>query len=225
MAKKNLGPKLGKIMKNYHWLFWTMAGIGLLLDQSSKYAVFAHLYPPEDHRTGERSVVDGFFKFQADYEKDTWPEKDANGLMRQLRTLSGERMPAVNRGALFGIGNGNNWLFAFISVFAGVLIICFSSRPTIVHDGFLSLALGFILGGTLGNLYDRIVFGGVRDFLHWYRFYDWPVFNIADCCLVIGACSLLAHSFFASAAASQPAHPDTAAAPQEAVAATVAGEN
>src|SRR5436305_586252 len=60
----------------------------------------------------------------------------------------------------------------------------------------LIASLGLILAGTLGNLYDRIVFSGVRDFLHWYRYFDWPVFNIADCCLVCGAGLLLAHAFF-----------------------------
>jgi lipoprotein signal peptidase len=43
----------------------------------------------------------------------------------------------------------------------------------------------------MGNLYDRLVFNGVRDFLHWDYLYNWPVFNIADCCLVTGACMLL----------------------------------
>jgi signal peptidase II len=51
-----------------------------------------------------------------------------------------------------------------------------------------------ILAGTLGNLYDRLVFDGVRDFLHFYLI-DWPVFNIADCCLVCGAFLLLAQAF------------------------------
>ncbi len=208
-------------MKNYHWLFWTLAGIGLLLDQSSKYVIFDKLYPPEGKHRGEAFLNERCFKLQADYKSETWPKKNANGLLYQLRTLSGERIPEVNRGALFGIGNGDgneeglNWLFAFISVTAAVAIICFSSRPTIVRDRFLSPALGLILGGTLGNLYDRLVFHGVRDFLHWYKFIDWPVFNIADSCLVVGACVLLAHSFFASAPAKQPAatQPATVAVP------------
>ena len=56
-------------------------------------------------------------------------------------------------------------------------------------------ALGLILAGTLGNLYDRVVFNGVRDFLHWNYLFDWPVFNVADCCLVCGACLLLLQAF------------------------------
>jgi lipoprotein signal peptidase len=57
------------------------------------------------------------------------------------------------------------------------------------------VALGLILGGTVGNLYDRIVFGGVRDFLYFYWF-DFPVFNVADSCLVVGASLLLLQALF-----------------------------
>ena len=52
--------------------------------------------------------------------------------------------------------------------------------------------------GTLGNFYDRVVFNGVRDFLHWNYRFDWPVFNIADCCLVCGAALLLVQAFLSS---------------------------
>jgi lipoprotein signal peptidase len=55
--------------------------------------------------------------------------------------------------------------------------------------------LGLILAGTLGNLYDRILFNGVRDFFHWDYLYNWPVFNVADCCLVVGAGLLLVQAF------------------------------
>src|SRR5438093_532370 len=56
---------------------------------------------------------------------------------------------------------------------------------------FLTLAIfGLLLGGTLGNLFERIVFHGVRDFLYFYKF-EYPVFNFADCCLVAGAGLLL----------------------------------
>jgi lipoprotein signal peptidase len=58
-------------------------------------------------------------------------------------------------------------------------------------------ALGLILGGTVGNLYDRLVFGGVRDFMYFHRnSFEWPVFNIADCCLVVGAVLLLVQAVF-----------------------------
>src|SRR5262249_48937460 len=96
-------------------------------------------------------------------------------------------------------------LFAIVSVAAALAIIYWSSRTLAARDRFLCLALGLILAGTLGNLYDRLVFNGVRDFLWVFLkngedppqiIFDWPIFNIADCCLVLGAGLLLVQAFF-----------------------------
>jgi signal peptidase II len=59
-----------------------------------------------------------------------------------------------------------------------------------------SVALALILGGALGNLYDRVMYSHVVDFLevHIVR-YHWPDFNVADSCIVIGACLLLLEIF------------------------------
>ena len=53
-----------------------------------------------------------------------------------------------------------------------------------------------ILAGTLGNFFDRMIFHGVRDFLYFYWF-EWPVFNVADCMLVVGEGLLLFQAFTA----------------------------
>lgn len=184
-------------MKRFHQFFWVLAAVGLVLDQGSKYEVFQQLY--NQGKGGEIVVIPGAFNIVAHY---TNVEETGKGILARLRTISGKHIPEVNHGALFGIGGRNdkgqdlNRLFAIVSVVAAVLIITFSSKPVIANDFFLSFALGLILAGTLGNLYDRIVFDGVRDFLHWYYAVNWPVFNIADCCLVCGATTLLLHAFF-----------------------------
>jgi lipoprotein signal peptidase len=91
-------------------------------------------------------------------------------------------------------------------VLAASFILVWALRPMVAQDRFLSVALGLILGGTLGNLYDRMIFGGVRDFLHcYYGTHVWPDFNIADCCLVCGAGVLLVHSFFIADKKDEPA--------------------
>jgi signal peptidase II len=55
-----------------------------------------------------------------------------------------------------------------------------------------SVALALILGGALGNLYDRVMYSHVVDFLEVHIVhYHWPDFNVADSCIVIGACLLL----------------------------------
>ena len=103
-------------------------------------------------------------------------------------------MPRVNHGALFGIGGSKkgtaNGGFAVVSVLAAVAIVVWGTRAHTARERGLMVALGLILGGTVGNLFDRLVFGGVRDFLYFYKI-DWPVFNVADCGLVVGAGILL----------------------------------
>jgi signal peptidase II len=56
-----------------------------------------------------------------------------------------------------------------------------------VQDFKLALAIGLIVGGAVGNVIDRILYGAVADFFHLYAFgYDWYVFNIADVAVVLG---------------------------------------
>jgi len=110
---------------------------------------------------------------------------------------------------------GANMLFALVSVVAAVAILFWSTRRHTAQDFGLCVALGLILAGTFGNLYDRVVFHGVRDFLWWYYGVDWPVFNIADCCLVCGAFLLLIQAFRSQPVpADQEAPAETVASPQ-----------
>jgi signal peptidase II len=203
------------------WLVGLMALVGLAADQASKYVVFAKLYSG-DHR---QEIFSGYFDLRVLYTSKPDPGDQP---LSFLRTISADHLPHVNRGALFGIGNaedgseGWNTFFACISVAAAIFIVFWVRRPSVAQDRFLCLALGLILAGTLGNLYDRVVFGGVRDFLHCYYTYQvdgvareriWPDFNIADCCLVCGACTLLVHSFFVSEKTTEPAKAEAAELP------------
>jgi lipoprotein signal peptidase len=176
----------------YRWLFASLAAFGLIADQTSKYGVFRWLHdqryavrsPPD---TYARGVVHGWFELTAQYDPHTAP---GNRRLARLQTWSAPVLPRVNRGALFGLGGSRqsdaNWFFAAVSAAAVVAILIWVTRHDPGREKWLCAALGLILGGAVGNLSDRVVFGGVRDFLHLYRF-GWPVFNVADCCLVIGA--------------------------------------
>lgn len=85
-----------------------------------------------------------------------------------------------NRGAAFGILKNQTPLFILTSIFAIVLI--FSNLRD--NKKYYTLSLSLILAGALGNLIDRIFLGYVIDFLD---FRIWPVFNIADSAITIGA--------------------------------------
>ncbi len=206
--------------KSYRQLFWSVAMIGLVLDQASKYMVFNELYSARPE--SKRQLIAGAFELLTRFTNE--PET-GQGLLSWLRALNGDKLPFVNTGALFGWGTGWGWdansFFALVSVAAALAIIYWSTRPQARHDRFLALALGLILAGTLGNLYDRVVFGGVRDFLHWYYLIDWPVFNLADCCLVCGAALLLLQAFVTEPAVQEPlaraAESPSAANPAEVV--------
>jgi signal peptidase II len=78
------------------------------------------------------------------------------------------------------------WVLAAFA--AGMLIVLVtivrrqSGGPRLTH-----VALGLIAGGAVGNLYDRLAYGRVTDFVHWHvRAYEWPVFNVADAALLVG---------------------------------------
>jgi signal peptidase II len=180
--------------RSYRWLLWTLVLFGASLDQASKYGVFRWLYNAGDG--GEYVLVPGAFKLLAQFtSKHEAPEN----FLSVLRTWSGDVLPKVNHGALFGLGgeykNHANGIFAVVSVVAALAIIFWSTRPTTARDRALCGALGLILAGTLGNLYDRLIFDGVRDFLY-FHWFEWPVFNLADCCLVCGAFLLLVQAFW-----------------------------
>jgi signal peptidase II len=191
--------------RSFRWLLISLAVFGLAADQTSKYGVFRWLYNANDPNANSVEVVDGWFKLIAQFDP-TEPTSDWG--VAALQTWSAPVMPRVNHGALFGMGGSQrgtaNWFFAGVSVVAAAGILVWGTRRGPSRERWLSAALGLILGGTVGNLYDRMIFGGVRDFLYFYKI-EWPVFNVADCCLVVGAGLLLVQAVFAS-----PPPPSTA---------------
>ena len=112
----------------------------------------------------------------------------------------------TNPGGAFGLFGGATWLFltATIAVSAVILFASFN-----LPNRTLAVALGLVFGGAIGNLTDRVINGSglsgrVVDFLAFAGSRDarpvWPVFNLADSAIVIGACLIVLASLRRSVA-------------------------
>lgn len=88
----------------------------------------------------------------------------------------------INTGSAFGLFH-NQTVFLIFASFIGVGILVFLYRQNSLSGMLPKVSLGLQLGGAIGNLLDRIRYGYVVDFI---QLGFWPVFNIADSCIVIG---------------------------------------
>lgn len=135
----------------------------VVLDQLSKYLVLEHF--GEQGCADHREIVTGFF----------------------------DLVLTCNRGMSFGLFNAGPGLsvplFSIAAVVIVAVLLFWLSR---VRSDLLSSAIGLIIGGAIGNVIDRLRFGGVIDFLYfhlgsWY----WPAFNIADSAICAGVFVML----------------------------------
>jgi len=163
------------------------AALGLGWDLWSKSAVFAKLGCPGSLPVWKGQILGVSIRFE-------------------LETT-------FNHGALWGMGQGQTWLFASLSFVAIGAIGYFLWNRQAIASRWLTAATSLLLAGTLGNLFDRLGLHGlkdlhgetvyaVRDFLDFWFFNDgfhWATFNFADTYLVVGASMLVLQSFWVPA--------------------------
>jgi signal peptidase II len=156
---------MSDVLRRRHGIFWSLAAVGLLLDLVSKYAVFDWLGYPSTPRP----------------------------LLGELLRLHTAR----NEGTFFGLGAETGWV-SIVLVILTVLMMAYviyaylmppkESGPRLAS---YTAGLGMVLAGAAGNLYDRVVFRYVRDFID-VNVPDalgmdrWPTFNLADAWLMAG---------------------------------------
>ncbi len=104
-----------------------------------------------------------------------------------------------NYGAAFSFlseaGGWQRWFFSIIAVTISVLLVYWLKKLP-ASNKLLCSAYSLVLAGALGNLYDRLAYGYVVDFIHfYYESWDFPAFNIADMAISIGAALLLIDAF------------------------------
>lgn len=153
------------LFKESGWRFWWLALLVLVVDQLTKIWVLQRF------ELGESIQLLPVFNFTY----------------------------ARNYGAAFSFlgdaGGWQRWLFTLIAVVVSVVLSVWLSRLQRA-EWKLSLALVLIVSGAIGNLIDRSLYGYVVDFLHvYYQEWHYPVFNIADCAITIGAALLIWDSF------------------------------
>jgi signal peptidase II len=106
-----------------------------------------------------------------------------------------------NMGAAFSFlsdaGGWQRWFFAAVSLVVSVVLVVWLYRLP-ARQTLLATALALVLGGAIGNLWDRVVLGYVIDFIDFhYQSHHWPAFNVADAAITLGAALLILESFLA----------------------------
>jgi signal peptidase II len=147
-------------------VFWSIALGGAGFDLATKTIAFTRIGPPPSRPV---VVVPNVLELQTSY----------------------------NPGALWGMGRNlphSSLIFAALSVVAALAICYYLFVKGAAADGRLTVALGLIMAGAMGNCHDRLVLGHVRDFVHFHIDpigFDCAIFNFADNLLVAGAVFLI----------------------------------
>lgn len=126
---------------------------------------------------------------------------DSNmSLYQSISVLPGFNITYVhNYGAAFSLlseaGGWQRWFFAVLAATISIGIIVWIKKLQ-QHETLSAISLSLILGGAIGNLVDRVMYGYVIDFFDvYYQTWHWPVFNIADSAITVGVVVMLYESF------------------------------
>ena len=101
----------------------------------------------------------------------------------------------INTGIAMSMLEGERWLILPITCVVMALLAVMLLRSDLRHSKMFSISCAMILGGGVGNLIDRLTYKYVVDFLY-FELIDFPIFNFADCCVVVGAILLFVYILF-----------------------------
>ncbi|MES9870010.1 MAG: signal peptidase II [Sedimenticola sp.] len=106
---------------------------------------------------------------------------------------------AYNEGAAFSFlsdqGGWQRWFFSGLALLVSIILVIWISRLQ-QRERLIAISLSLIVGGAIGNLIDRVLFGHVIDFLDlYYGQWHWPAFNIADSAIFVGVVLMLLDAF------------------------------
>ncbi len=107
---------------------------------------------------------------------------------------------AWNKGVSYGLFQAESTAGRIgLVVFALAVVIGLGLWLAKAGNKLLAISIGLIIGGALGNVLDRLIYGAVADFFSFHAFgFYWYIFNVADVCIVVGVGLILLESFFPS---------------------------
>jgi signal peptidase II len=186
----------GTLRSRRSWLiFLTVLLLGLITDLGSKYIAFHSIAPNPVHISREAVLA---AQRNGRHLGNLIPPHEPVQVIPYLLEFS----LVLNPGAVFGMGAGHRWFFITFTVGALALAIWMFGAWTRPRDTAAHLGIGLLVSGGLGNLYDRLVYACVRDFIHplpglvfpGTQREIWPyVSNLADLWLLIGIAILMWH--------------------------------
>ena len=123
-------------------------------------------------------TIDQIFKYYILINKENLPNNIINGVLNFTY--------CENRGIAFGIGQGGAKLFALITLLIIIVALIYIAFKFNKLKGLTVFGIALVISGGIGNLIDRLFRGYVIDYIDFSEIVDFPIFNFADICIVVG---------------------------------------
>ena len=123
-------------------------------------------------------TIDQIFKYYILINKENLPNNIINGVLNFTY--------CENRGIAFGVGQGGAKIFALITLLMIIVALIYIAFKFNKLKGLTVFGIALVISGGIGNLIDRLFRGYVIDYIDFSEIVDFPIFNFADICIVVG---------------------------------------
>lgn len=123
-------------------------------------------------------TIDQIFKYYILINKENLPNNIINGVLNFTY--------CENRGIAFGIGQGGAKIFALMTLLMIIVALIYIAFEFNKLKGLTVFGIALVISGGIGNLIDRLFRGYVIDYIDFSEIVDFPIFNFADICIVVG---------------------------------------
>lgn len=123
-------------------------------------------------------TIDQIFKYYILINKENLPNNIINGVLNFTY--------CENRGIAFGIGQGGAKIFALMTLLMIIVALIYIAFKFNKLKGLTVFGIALVISGGIGNLIDRLFRGYVIDYIDFSEIVDFPIFNFADICIVVG---------------------------------------